>query len=65
MICLSGFELNSRWVPLLSVVETAKKLEKSECWMANDHGGIKVLKARNEGEDQNSRIKQLISFKGG
>ena len=25
---------------------------------------MKVLKARNEGEDQNSRIKQLISFKG-
>ena len=26
---------------------------------------MKVLKARNEGEDQNSRIKQLNSFKGG
>ena len=26
---------------------------------------MKVLKARNEGEDQNVRIKQLNSFKGG
>ena len=40
----------------LSVVETVKKLEKSECWIVNGHGGMKVLKARNEGQDQNFRI---------
>ena len=27
--------------------------------MVNGHGGMKVLKARNEGQDQNFRIKQL------
>ena len=27
--------------------------------MLDDHRGMKVVKARNEGEDQNSRIKQL------
>ena len=27
--------------------------------MANDHGGMKVLKARNEGEDQNEKALTL------
>ena len=29
-------------------------MEKSECWVVNDHGEMKVLKARNGGEDQKS-----------
>ena len=36
----------------MSVVETAKKLEKSEFGVVNDHGEMKVFTARNEGEDQ-------------
>ena len=31
-----------------------KKLEKTECWVVNDHCEMKVLKARNGGEDQKS-----------
>ena len=34
-------------------------MEKFECWIVNGHGGMKVLKTRNEGQDQNFRIKQL------
>ena len=29
--------------------------------MANDHGGMKVLKARNEGEDQNEKALTLVN----
>ena len=43
----------------LSVVATAKNLEKSEYWWYNDHGKMKALKARNEGEHQKYWIKQL------
>ena len=36
------------------LVETAKKLEKTECLVVKDRGEIKVLKARDEGKDQKS-----------